>query len=282
MALSHINPFIRYARAHKHLQIRQEISQCYDCRLFFVFSGTGQILANDTKYDFSDNTAIFLPPRTKYRISLRQTGKPFSILIFNFDLVDDFSHLADSLGTASEQSFIPERSPSYALPEPFSNIMVQTIPGLYDPLKGCITDFLTKPPYYRETASAVLKRCLFELIRTYGDDAASHMVGQITDYIHRHYAEPSLTNEQIAEQFGYHPYYLSQLFKEKTDRTLHSYLLYYRIRVAKDYLITTDLDINTISWKCGFNSCAYFIKQFRQHTGITPRQYRKSQMELIF
>lgn len=277
MELSQINPFIRYARAHQKFVVTKGFSQCYDCRLFYIKSGTGTLFTNNKKYEFSDNTAIYLPARTKYRFSFRHSGQAWSILIFNFDLIDDFSHLKDSLGTADARDFIPERSPAYEFPEAFSQIIMQTVPSLYEPLKDCTTKFLNNSPFCREISSAVLKSCLFELLGRTGDDSASRIIEQITDYIHQNYQDSTLTNERISEQFGYHPYYLSQLFKERTGKTLHHYLLYYRVRIAKNYLITTDLDINTISWKCGFNSCAYFIKQFRQHTGITPKQYRKTQ-----
>lgn len=277
MELSRINPFIRYARAHQKFVVTKGFSQCYDCRLFYIKSGTGLLYANNQKYEFLDNTVIYLPARTKYRFSFQHNGQAWSILIFNFDLIDEFFHLKDSLGTADAREFIPERSPEYDFPEAFSQIIVQTVPGLYDPLKDCTTRFLNNSPYYRETSSAILKNCLFELLGRCSDDSASRIIGQITDYIHQNYQDSTLTNERISEQFGYHPYYLSQLFKERTGKTLHNYLLYYRIRIAKNYLITTDLDINTISWKCGFNSCAYFIKQFRQQTGTTPKQYRNTQ-----
>ncbi|MBQ7971739.1 MAG: helix-turn-helix transcriptional regulator, partial [Clostridia bacterium] len=91
--------------------------------------------------------------------------------------------------------------------------------------------------------------------------------------------DPSLTNEMIAAHFHYHPYYIRNLKKQQTGETLHQYLLRYRIRIAKNKLITTDADIGTIAWKCGFNTAAYFIKTFKTHTGLTPKQYRKKNME---
>ena len=282
MELANLNPFIRYAREHKYLQLRQENSRCYDCRLFFIQNGQGSLWIEGKTFDFSNNTAIYLPPKTLYRFLRVQKGIPFSILVFNFDLVGDFSFFKESLGTAREQDFQPERCPEYAVAAEFSQVTVRQLPGLRQPLDRCAADFLTKPPYYREMASAVLKTFLLEMLRERPGDSASRIMEQVTGHIHSHYSDPQLTNEAIAGVFGYHPNYLSQLFKERTGSTLHGYLLHYRIRMAKNLLLTTQLDINTVSWKCGFNSCAYFIKQFHHHTGLTPRQYRKSQMSTLF
>ena len=88
--------------------------------------------------------------------------------------------------------------------------------------------------------------------------------------------------QKIAAEFGYHPNYISQIFKESTDKTLRDYLTHYRIRMAKNLLRTTELDVGTIGWKCGFNSVSYFIKVFRQHTGMTPHKFQKSTISQLY
>ena len=41
-------------------------------------------------------------------------------------------------------------------------------------------------------------------------------------------------------------------------------------------LENTDKNILEISEECGFGNVAYFIKIFKQNTGITPHKYRKN------
>jgi YesN/AraC family two-component response regulator len=170
----------------------------------------------------------------------------------------------------------------YPLPKEFSAPIIQKAPHLYETLNKCIDDFLTTPPYFQETCSARLKRVLIELLRGEERNTESEAVQKIIAYLQAHYKDPSLTNETVAAAFHYHPYYISRLMKQATGRTLHQTLLTYRIRVAKNELITTDADIGTVAWKCGFNSAAYFIKQFKAHTGITPKQYRKKHIDSIY
>lgn len=126
-----------------------------------------------------------------------------------------------------------------------------------------------------------LKLCLIELLQKHSPDADFRKVEKVIDYIHENYHLTTLTNTEIAGHFNYHPYYLSNLMKQTTGKTLHQHLKHYRIRIAKNYLITTDLDINTISWKSGFHSAAYFIKTFREYTGVTPKVYRQKHLYLL-
>ncbi len=238
--------------------------------------------SNGENYDLSKNSATFIPPGSCYRFCRKEDENPLELLVFNFDLVYDYSHIKSSLGTATQASFDPKKIISYPMPQEFSRIVLQSAPQLYDSLKKCVNEFLYKEQYYRETASTLLKWCLINLLRE--DALASNykIVTSVMEYIHTNYANAELDNAVIAAHFNYHPYYLSQLIKQATGRTLHTHLSHYRIRIAKNYLTTTDMDINTISWKCGFNSTAYFIKQFKQSTGVTPKQYRNSHMITTF
>ncbi|EAW8152486.1 AraC family transcriptional regulator, partial [Salmonella enterica] len=38
-------------------------------------------------------------------------------------------------------------------------------------------------------------------------------------------------------------------------------------------LVTTDLNVNVVSFKLGYKTTSYFIKRFKEHYGITPKQF---------
>lgn len=277
MEIANLNPHIRHARAYSDFPIGTLDSRCYDCRLFFFKEGSGCVKVEDKEYDFSSGSAIFLPAGTRYRFDMSEGRVHY--LIFNFDLVCDFAHIKESLGTARPEAFDREKMPVYPMPPEFAEPIFQKAPQLFESLQKCTSDFLTKPPYYRDICSARLKRCLLELICSDEAIPTSAVIRKITNYVHQNYSDPLLTNEKIAELFHYHPYYISHLMKQCTGDTLHHYLLRYRLRIAKNLLVTTDADIGTIAWKCGFNTSAYFIKIFKASTGMTPGQYRKKNIE---
>lgn len=282
MKLSDINPHIRYATIHYNLFAKPHDSICYDCRLFFARNARGCCIAEGIKYQFSNNTVIYLPPGTRYHLYIDKDCDNPIFVILDFDLVNDFCHISKSLGTASTQNFIPEKVINYPLPREFSSPFAKKAPDLYDLLTKCCDEFLVQNNLYRESASALLKLCLIELVRKYTQDTELQKISPVLEYIHANYHNADLTNEYIAQIFNYHPYYLSQLFKQCTGKTLHQYLIQYRIKIAKKNLITTDDAINIIAWKSGFHSVAYFIKIFKEQVGITPKTYRKEHMQYLF
>lgn len=92
------------------------------------------------------------------------------------------------------------------------------------------------------------------------------------------FIESNLDNElslqAAADHVSLNASYLSQLFKEETGHNYVEYVTERRIRTAARLIAATDLKIEEIARKVGYNSPAYFIKKFKQLYGITPGTYK--------
>ncbi len=274
MELYELNPHIRYARVHKTaVSLKHEVRICYDCRMFYFDNVSGTITINGAEQAITNKTAIFLPPETQYVFQVH-FHKEAKAIVMDFDLTSIHADMTSSLGTVTLPCFVPDRVPSYTLPKELSGYIVRTIPQLDPPLTQCCDHFLLQQPFFREKSAALLKMCLLEMIEANLQSKRSRLCEGVLNYIHEHFTETTLTNKDIALHFGYHPDHLSHLILEETGKTLHQYLIHYRIQMAKNELVTTQHDISQIAWRTGFCSSAYFIKLFKEHTGRTPRAYR--------
>lgn len=93
------------------------------------------------------------------------------------------------------------------------------------------------------------------------------------NYIVSHFNE-KITLEDLSDETGLHPNYISALFKEEVGENLRDYLIRNRIEVAKSLLSRTEYTYLQISNSLAFNSQSHFTKVFREKTGSTPKQYR--------
>lgn len=98
---------------------------------------------------------------------------------------------------------------------------------------------------------------------------------QIRQYILSHLSDPALDRGQIAEAVHITPDYLSYVFHRESGTTLSSYITGERIKAAKKLLLTTDDGAQEIAEKVGFSGAAYFHRQFKKYTGVTPNAYRQ-------
>lgn len=54
----------------------------------------------------------------------------------------------------------------------------------------------------------------------------------------------------------------------------HRWFVLQRLNLARTLLLTTDTQIKTIAYECGFSSPSQFIRLFHKHFGVTPAHYR--------
>lgn len=77
-----------------------------------------------------------------------------------------------------------------------------------------------------------------------------------------------------AREAGLSPYHFARLFKQTTGSTPHQYLLHRRVERAKTLLAEPQTTISAVSYDLGFASQSHFQRVFRQHTQMTPGEWR--------
>lgn len=95
------------------------------------------------------------------------------------------------------------------------------------------------------------------------------------DFIHTHYQD-DLTLTQMAEFTNVSISHFGSLFKRYTGESLIVYINQVRVEKAKELLRSSDDKIYLIAEKVGFSSQHYFIRVFKNVTGMSPNEYRKS------
>ncbi len=66
------------------------------------------------------------------------------------------------------------------------------------------------------------------------------------------------------------------MYKTLFGISFHQDVIRSRISMAKYLLLTTALSLPTVAYRCGYEDDKYFLRQFRQMTGMSPNVYRSS------
>ncbi|MDO4288657.1 MAG: AraC family transcriptional regulator [Eubacterium sp.] len=100
-----------------------------------------------------------------------------------------------------------------------------------------------------------------------------HLTHQVVSYLENHYTEP-LIIEDLAAMACLSERQFRRLFTEQYGLSPKQYCLNLRLKESCYLLKTTELSIREISSKTGFEDANYFSRQFKKHTGFTPKEYR--------
>lgn len=111
-------------------------------------------------------------------------------------------------------------------------------------------------------------------------DAEKELEENIIVYINDNLSNDTLCVNDIADTFNLSEYTVSHMIREKTGMYFKRYLTMVRLDAAKEALASSEESIQDISQQCGFASASYFIRVFKNETGVTPLQYRHSSQTL--
>lgn len=99
----------------------------------------------------------------------------------------------------------------------------------------------------------------------------------VFDYVENNYHN-DITSLDMAAICNISYSYFSRAFKKIMKKNFKEYLNYIRISKAEKLLSTSELNITEIALSVGFSTSSYFIQQFKQYKGISPKQFKNKYM----
>lgn len=138
---------------------------------------------------------------------------------------------------------------------------------------------ITKPYGYkvkiREIMYDVIAKICEEHYTNNYFNKTCYSIRKSVDYIEKNYANPDLTLNEIANQSGITDTHFRRLFKQFYGVTPITHITNLRLRKSKMLLSHTNLSVDEISKKCGFNEYSYFTRLFKKHFGMPPSNWRE-------
>ncbi len=116
-----------------------------------------------------------------------------------------------------------------------------------------------------------------DIVETEEDGQISSAVPAVQNailYIKEHYSE-NLKLEQVAAYVGLNPSYFSSVFKSELNISFSHYLMQKRIEAACILLLRSNSPLSDIAASVGIENQSYFSHVFREHMGMSPKEYRK-------
>ncbi|MBR2453402.1 MAG: helix-turn-helix domain-containing protein [Clostridia bacterium] len=273
-------PFVRYIHyIEPQYMYNSRTRLGYDHRIFLCESGHIKITVDENVYELKQNSILYVPSGRVYILGANDnTAKLIGI---NFDFTYDHADCSTPISPAisqsgfdlSKQLEVAEFSDLKHFENPF---VIHGQSELGAMIYRILDEFNTARIYHSQTESAMLKQVLLLATRvlTLGaDKAPQRTVNVVIAYVHEHYMEP-ISNTDIGQALNFHPNYLNRLMLKHTGRSLHQYLLYYRLTKALDRLQSTTLSVAEIAERSGFADTGHFTEAFKKQFGSSPKEMR--------
>ncbi len=271
MNFNKLNPFIRSASLYEKTSKGEECIS-YNAKLIYMVSGDIAATVGDEKLGhLSPGHFLYIPAGVPYKLK----SKYMRAVVIDFDLTDDNPEPFDRITPDPAADFKAELCHNTNDSAPFDKyIHLEDMEAERDGFIRMANIFTSAEGQYRAQISAMLKLVLLKAAETSDEQALpARMVEEFDSYI-RENCSDKISNTEIGAIFGYHPFYISKLLKDKKGITLRQYIISYRLKLAKRMLELTDKSAAEIAEACGFTDASYFAKTFKGAFGETPKEYR--------
>lgn len=107
------------------------------------------------------------------------------------------------------------------------------------------------------------------------NDSRSGMIRKVQAFI-QHNLSLDVSLQRIAEHVYLHPSSLSKIYRTETSESISDYIFRVRMDTAERLLLQSRHKVQDVSIACGYQSTPYFIKVFREYSGVTPQEFRNT------
>ena len=270
MNFSRLNPFIRSAGIYEVIT-KSEECRAYDARIIYLISGDIAVnIEDEKKFHLSVGNLLYIPAGTRYKLK----GQYLRAAIITFDPTADFADEEERIPPDAPDKFDESKCHTGDF-APFDRVLLsEDMESERDTFIRIGNIATSAEGEWRAEVSAMVKLILLKLAETVSENALpSQMVEALDAYIRENCAE-EISNTEIGAIFGYHPFYVSRMLKDKKGITLRQYIISYRLKAAKRMLELTQKSMAEIAEEVGFTDASYFTKTFRQSFGMTPKEWR--------
>lgn len=131
-----------------------------------------------------------------------------------------------------------------------------------------------------KAAGHLIKALLAEIFSgniSKNDTAIAHY-RELLDLRRKIYSAPDedWSVERMAAKLNISEPYLHLLYKKAFGITCNQDVINSRIEQAQQYLAYSGMTIEDVAFSCGYKNTVHFSRQFKQTTGMTPSQWRRS------
>ncbi len=249
-----------------------------EMEIIYIKKGRGLVSIDFHSSIVSSNDIIIVKPGQLHGISqLDSYSMEYENIIFSIDML--VSKHVDSI---YNEFFVPFLSGNIGFP-----CIIHQTDLIHNSLSQCLNKADTICSSFEKGYKLALKSYLYEffyILYKYSDSQTSQTkhknidkVKNIIKYIETNY-QHSITIEEIANISGFSASHFMKFFKKTMGTSFIDYINDYRLSMASRILISSDDTIINIAADCGFDNLSYFNRMFKRRFGITPSQYRNSNL----
>ncbi len=243
--------------------------------IFICLEGEGYVTINEHRYQLSPRTMCIAFPGTIIQEFKRSEGFKSYTLRIDTDFLRDLN-----LPASSAIHIQMRENPCMVLSQEQLDSIQEVCRLMHD------RDSRTSHPFHHQINAQLLTLLCYELAGVYANDIPVRREPcSRQDVLFRKFLSLLATDITISREVQYYadklcisPKYLTIVTRQMSGRSAATWITHSVILNAKALLTSTQLTVQQISTRLNFPNPSFFGQYFLRHTGMTPKEFRRSRM----
>jgi YesN/AraC family two-component response regulator len=276
------SPSIHYAQSQTLQRQKLDKRRLYDCELLYISKGQAATTMNNHYYHLNEGDLIFFASGVYHQNEI--LSEQASFIGIHFSFLNNFDIITEDDMIVNEQDVQEHKFTVEITQSPFSKLSSDPV---YKPTRACVQlmeelvhEFNNRAPGYELICKGYMLQILTLLLRNQFtkrlEDKSVHStaIRKIMQDI-QHNPAYRWTNKEFAKRMNVNEDYMAKLFKTFVGMKPSVYIGTTRHHMARQLLRESNLSIEVIGEKVGYDDAHYFSRIFRKYEGISPSEYRK-------
>lgn len=250
-----------------------------DFQLFYIVSGMAEIRIGGEHFTIAPGECVYYGPERIHRITVLEDSVYYSVHFEWCRESPEPIHPAYGLRNCGAEGLtgVYERDElelsDYGIVRMPPHFALQGLEPLFQQL---VREYRDARPLHAVTMRALMLEILTAIVRGQLPLFEAESPSKITPALQAIRREPerNWTVDALAGLCGYHPNHFAKMFKREMGKTPKTFLVEERIKAAKQLLLS-GFRLEHIAERLGYNSVHYFSKNFKEATGLSPKQFRQ-------
>lgn len=246
---------------------------------FFVEGDISMQVGKDV-YPIQFGDAMLIPPNMAHRAIIHNPQVPYRRFVFWISK-EFYAHLAQISPCYTYAIDYAQKNKQYLchLDQISLNSLQSKMLRLLEEMQSNRFGKELQISLYVEDLLLGINRLVYDILEPKQMTSDASLYTKLVEYIEEH-LEEELSLERLAEEFYVSKYHIAHVFKDHIGLSIHQYITKKRLAKCQE-AIRANMNITDVYHMYGFGDYSSFYRAFKKEYGISPKEYRDMQVEIV-
>ena len=247
---------------------------------YFFMEGDVSIQIGTEVYPIHFGDIMLVPPHIPHRPIIHSTASPYRRFVFwisqeycnhLLQISKDYAYLMQHV-QVSQNYFFPTDRITF-------NAIQSKLLRLIEEVRSDRFGRDAQIPLYVNDLLLYLNRLVYERLHPQKSRTEESLYQNVAAYIEEHLDE-DLSLEKLAGEFFVSKYHIAHVFKDNLGLSIHQYITKNRLALCREAILG-QMSITEAYQTFGFGDYSSFYRAFKKEYGISPKDFRDMQKDLL-